>query len=714
MVFQPSVGEELQINGITYTIGEHPIAPHIPYGQEGRQGIVYQLVPTKETASSWKAIKVFRDQYKDPKQVYISEKLGENAKLPGLLVCDRHVLTPQAHSALLSKHRDLMYAVVMPWIEGPTWMDVILDKRVLTRSESLLLARSLAKVLSAMEQQGLAHCDLSGPNILLPRLVKDSIEDGFSYVELVDVEQMYAPRMERPHVVFGASPGYSPTQASETALWSQYADRFAGAILLAEMLGWSDPTIRKNAWGESYFMPEEIPTSEQRYPLLLSSIRNNWGEEVATLIDRAWLSQELNQCPTFGEWLIALMDLDEEKPLKPVRKEPKPIIKAAEPVAPIVPTQPEQLNKAVEPVQTEREHLKPSAASNQEPRFAQYAKNAHELKTSQFSLGFYYENVEKAKQFEEQGKWESALAVYEAIQINLPPTNALSQDLHMIISELETRIAAKRLLEKEEEERRRAAMASQQVPKKSPMKAIIISSAAALLLVLVGGGILWASDQAKTREAIAQKEQQEKDRLAGLTLLNDKLNAERAQKIKMEEELKQKEIAAKALAEQQAKDALAAKLKAEADSKKAQEEANKRIATRKVVRKPVEKPQTQPAPQPKPVPKPQPAPKPAPKPVVKPSATPTPKQQNGQWGFVKYDNTGNMSVVIGYKYDHAGAFSEGLAVVKKNGKFGYVDTNGNLRIPIQYDWASAFSGGKATVKKDGKNITINERGQVVK
>jgi hypothetical protein len=43
MPFRPNIHDELTIDGITYRIAEHPAAPGMPYGQEGRAGIVYCL-----------------------------------------------------------------------------------------------------------------------------------------------------------------------------------------------------------------------------------------------------------------------------------------------------------------------------------------------------------------------------------------------------------------------------------------------------------------------------------------------------------------------------------------------------------------------------------------------------------------------------------------------------------------------------------------------
>jgi len=41
MPFQPKVNQELIIDDTTYRVAEHPAAPGMPYGQEGRQAIVY-------------------------------------------------------------------------------------------------------------------------------------------------------------------------------------------------------------------------------------------------------------------------------------------------------------------------------------------------------------------------------------------------------------------------------------------------------------------------------------------------------------------------------------------------------------------------------------------------------------------------------------------------------------------------------------------------
>ena len=60
-----------------------------------------------------------------------------------------------------------------------------------------------------------------------------------------------------------------------------------------------------------------------------------------------------------------------------------------------------------------------------------------------------------------------------------------------------------------------------------------------------------------------------------------------------------------------------------------------------------------------------------------------------------------------HQYDELYPFSEGLAAVKKNDKFGFINTQGELVIPCQYQYAGSFKGGLACVVKDEENNNIS-------
>jgi hypothetical protein len=313
MPFQPQVNATITIDGIAYRIAEHPAAPGMPYGQEGRQATVYQLVaPNGDT----RALKVFKPRFRVPSLVTLADKLTAFADLPGLQVCQRVILTPQRQSALLREHLDLVYAVLMPWVDGPTWMQIVLEKRAFTPAQSLSTARAFIELLALVEQRNLAHCDLSGPNVLLPI-------SGHP-IALVDVEQFCAPGLIQPQVLPGGSPGYAHCSAL-AGLWDARADRFAGAVLIAEMLGWCDARVRAAAWSEGFFDPSEMQKPGARVETLIGVLRATWGAPIADRFEDAWHSDLLADCPTFGDWLIALPEhTPGDQPVSPTSDQPKP------------------------------------------------------------------------------------------------------------------------------------------------------------------------------------------------------------------------------------------------------------------------------------------------------------------------------------------------------------------------------------------------------
>src|SRR5688572_5398931 len=116
MPFDPVVGEALTIEGVRYRFAEHPhpAAAGLPYGQSGRRGTVYQVAAN----GGLRALKVFHHAYRTARVAEVAERLRPYAGLPGLQVCERAVLTPQRHAALLRERPDLEYAVLMPWVVG--------------------------------------------------------------------------------------------------------------------------------------------------------------------------------------------------------------------------------------------------------------------------------------------------------------------------------------------------------------------------------------------------------------------------------------------------------------------------------------------------------------------------------------------------------------------------------------------------------------------
>lgn len=87
-------------------------------------------------------------------------------------------------------------------------------------------------------------------------------------------------------------------------------------------------------------------------------------------------------------------------------------------------------------------------------------------------------------------------------------------------------------------------------------------------------------------------------------------------------------------------------------------------------------------------------------------------RKGAKWGIVKV--AANEQVVIPFNYEELGLFYEGLARAKKNGKWGFVDSNNKTVIPFEYDEAGGFrSYGEAMVKKQDKWYTIDKSNHIV-
>ena len=83
----------------------------------------------------------------------------------------------------------------------------------------------------------------------------------------------------------------------------------------------------------------------------------------------------------------------------------------------------------------------------------------------------------------------------------------------------------------------------------------------------------------------------------------------------------------------------------------------------------------------------------------------TPFQKEGKFGFKN-----KKSEVIAPKFDYACYFTNGLALVKLNGLWGYIDSIGNFKIKPQFENAQPFINNTASVYLKGKMGIIQTNG----
>jgi hypothetical protein len=84
-------------------------------------------------------------------------------------------------------------------------------------------------------------------------------------------------------------------------------------------------------------------------------------------------------------------------------------------------------------------------------------------------------------------------------------------------------------------------------------------------------------------------------------------------------------------------------------------------------------------------------------------------KKDGKWGYINKQGT----IVIPPQFDDAKNFSDGMARVKKDDEWGYINKQGKFVIPPQFVWAEDFSDGMAAVEKEGKWGYINKQGKFV-
>lgn len=78
-----------------------------------------------------------------------------------------------------------------------------------------------------------------------------------------------------------------------------------------------------------------------------------------------------------------------------------------------------------------------------------------------------------------------------------------------------------------------------------------------------------------------------------------------------------------------------------------------------------------------------------------------------KYGYINCNGDLQIPII----YDEANNFSEGLAGVKLNGKWGYIDREGNVKIGFNFDEVNNFINGLALVRLDNKYFYIDNTGQ---
>jgi serine/threonine protein kinase len=128
--------------------------------------------------------------------------------------------------------------ILMPRIRGCDWASLADDLReskvVLDFSQRAALARQLAELAETLEKHQCSHRDLSCGNVYIDM---DSWQ-----VSLIDFDSVYHPSIKMPSKTTCGTSGYTchlawnGSSLDPANTWCEYADRYALAILIAEII----------------------------------------------------------------------------------------------------------------------------------------------------------------------------------------------------------------------------------------------------------------------------------------------------------------------------------------------------------------------------------------------------------------------------------------------------------------------------------------------
>jgi hypothetical protein len=266
------------------------VADQMAFVRQGRKAQVYKL---RGPDGRPYALKVFFRGF-SPDEM-INYRLREFGHLDGLRVCQRRLIGAEEAAAV--GEPGLASAVLMPWIDGVAWAGVIETRRPLRPETGLTLARRTAHVLAGLEAVGLAHADISSTNVIIQTAPP---------VQLIDVEDMYHERFGQVSHVPAGSPGYAHPRHEGQSYRHPCGDRFAGAVLLAEMLTWSGTGSGRRATADiSVFDPAEIGKRGPKFRRVHSGLAA-LSAALADLFEQAWSSPSLTECPPLSQWRTAI------------------------------------------------------------------------------------------------------------------------------------------------------------------------------------------------------------------------------------------------------------------------------------------------------------------------------------------------------------------------------------------------------------------------
>ncbi len=140
----------------------------------------------------------------------------------------------------------------------------------------------------------MAHTDLSPGNVVF--------ELGSCDVQLLDLEDMYMPAAPGAKVALGSQGYRHPSgDTSGENFWRPEGDRYAAAVLAAEILVLSNRDLARLATDEGFFTDHRLCAQASSRFDEAKALLSKVAPTFAAVFERAWLAETLNECPRVSE-----------------------------------------------------------------------------------------------------------------------------------------------------------------------------------------------------------------------------------------------------------------------------------------------------------------------------------------------------------------------------------------------------------------------------
>jgi hypothetical protein len=292
--FDPVLHERYVLGGEEYIVQPHPQLPHTRYAATGAKGTVYKLKQKRDQQVY--GLKVFRAKYRNAGLLNAFEQLRVVQNYEGMMAARRIIIQPG--DPLAQEYADLQFAMLMPWVHGQTWFDLLLagasQQRLYRPEKGVDLCKRFLTVMEGLENSGFAHTDIAPGNVMFETVQIDT--------QLLDLEDLYGPSASRPARENTGQDGYRHQSADRgKTLWCAEGDRYASAVMAAEILIMSEPSLARGASDTGYFAGNcKSPESQKRYERASDYLRS-LAPDFAEVFKDSWWQDSLERCPKIAE-----------------------------------------------------------------------------------------------------------------------------------------------------------------------------------------------------------------------------------------------------------------------------------------------------------------------------------------------------------------------------------------------------------------------------